>query len=303
MKILVTGASGRIGERLVHWLETKTSYDLILTSRRQPKFDCQRSVWIQGDLRNIEDLNRIFSYEPDVVIHLAAAVGAKNSASIESYEAIELMPTIRLLDYILNKQLAVKFIFASSGGTVYQDGKAEHIETERIECSSLYSCNKIYVENLLWLYKKSLHPIILRISNPFGMTINPNINQGIIDIAVNCAKTNQIFSVWGNVSNIRDFIHIDDLCAAFMKVINFSSSEFEIFNIGSGIGVSISEIIACIKRYSPGFKYEIIRNEHCGDISSNILNISKARSLLNWQPTIPVETYLRGIFQKDANLR
>lgn len=292
MKILVTGASGRIGERLVDWLETNTQDDLILTSRRKPNFDGRRSIWVGGDLRNQDTLHKIFSYHPDIIIHLAAAVGQKNSSSIINYEDIELMPTLSLIDYILSNQYSVKFIFASSGGTVYKDSLNPHFETDQVQCSSLYSCNKIYIEHLLWLYREALHPVILRISNPYGMKINPDINQGIVDIAVNCAKLNKLFNVWGDINNIRDFIYIDDVCSAFTRSIQYSGSMYEIFNIGSGVGISILKIMDLISDYCPKFKYDVNSKKHINDIACNVLNISKAQKMLQWRPTVSVENYL-----------
>lgn len=210
-RVLITGASGRIGQSLVRWLEQNTGWKLVLTSRRRPEFDSDRSVWIQGDLRNAEDLDRIFSYQPGVIVHLASSVGNKNPVSLMDFENTELAPTLSMLGYILSKKLNVRFVFASSGGTVYKDSSEPHAETDQVQGSSFYSCNKIYVESLLWLYREILHPVILRISNPFGMKVDPHINQGIIDIAVSCALSNKTFSVFGALNNVRDFVHIDDL--------------------------------------------------------------------------------------------
>jgi UDP-glucose 4-epimerase len=293
LKVMITGASGRIGERLVYWLEKYTDFALILTSRRKPVFNSQRSVWVQGDIRSTTDLNKIFMDQPDIIVHLASTVGDKNSPSIASYENQELVPTLSLLDFLLSKKMEVKFIFASSGGTVYQDSKMPHFETDLVQCSSLYSCNKVFVENLLWLYRETLHPMILRISNPYGMKIDPNIKQGVIDIALNCALNDKSFNVYGDVNNVRDFIHIDDLCKAFIKSICFDGSEYEVFNIGSGVGISISEIIKYIKKLFPKFRYNVASNVD-GYISCNILDISKARQLLDWQPSISVEAYLKS---------
>lgn len=291
-RVLVTGASGRIGERLIHWLESESKCDLILTSRRKPEFKSQKTTWIQGDLRSVADLDKIFRQPPDIVVHLASSVGHKNSSSIVSFEDTELVPTLSLLDYIISKKLNVRFIFASSGGTVYKDSVVPHSENEAVQGSSLYSCNKIFVENLLWLNRQYLHPVILRISNPFGMKINPNISQGIIDVAADCAMNNKIFNVYGNMDNVRDFVFIDDLCQAFVKTLEFSDSNYEIFNIGSGIGISISEIMEYVKTYFPKFRYTINYVENC-DISCNILNISKASRMLDWNPSVSVEAYLK----------
>lgn len=293
LKVLVTGASGRIGERLIYWLERKTQFDLILTSRRKPEFNSQRSVWIQGDLSSREDLERIFQQKPDVIVHLASSVGNKNSSSIVSFENKELVPTMSLLDYILSEKLDVRFIFASSGGTVYKDSAKPHLETDQVQCSSLYSCNKIFVENLLWLYREKLHPVILRISNPFGMKINPEIKQGIIDIAVKCAMNHEVFNVYGDVNNVRDFVHIDDLCQAFIKAIDFTGSDYEIFNIGSGVGISIGEIVRLVNKYYPEFRYTVNYQAN-GDISSNMLDVSKAARLLGWYPSVSVDDYLKS---------
>lgn len=294
LKVLVTGASGRIGERLVYWLERETPCDLILTSRKKPVFNSRRSVWVPGDLLNTLDLDKIFLNQPDVIVHLASTVGKKNSSSIANFENTELIPTLQLLDYILSKNIRVKFIFASSGGTVYKDSINAHFETDPVHGSSLYSCNKIFVENLLWLYKEVLHPVILRISNPFGMKINPNSRQGIIDVAVNCAINNQTFDVYGSLNNIRDFVHIDDLCLSFIKAIYFSGSDYEIFNIGSGVGTSIYEIVQYVKKYFPKFKFTTSNRNINDDIACNILDVSKAFRLLGWQSTVSVEDYLKN---------
>ena len=294
-RVLITGASGRIGQSLVSWLEQNTHFELILTSRRKPEFDSVRSVWIQGDLRNAGDLEKIFSYHPDVIVHLASSVGSKNPVSLMDFENTELAPTLSMLGYILSKKLNVRLVFASSGGTVYKDSSEPHSETDQVQGSSFYSCNKIYVENLLWLYRDVLHPVVLRISNPFGMKVDPHINQGIIDIAVSCALNNKTFSVFGALNNVRDFIHIDDLCRAFSQAVRFQGSgSYEVFNIGSGSGLSILQIMEFVKKYFPEFKYSIDAKT-CGDISCSVLDVSKAAELLGWRPTVSVEEYLKSI--------
>lgn len=293
-RVLITGASGRIGQSLVRWLEQNTGWKLVLTSRRRPEFDSDRSVWIQGDLRNAEDLDRIFSYRPGVIVHLASSVGNKNPVSLMDFENTELAPTLSMLGYILSKKLNVRFIFASSGGTVYKDSSEPHTETDQLQGSSFYSCNKIYVENLLWLYREVLHPVILRISNPFGMKVDPHIKQGIIDIAINCAVNNKIFSVYGDLNNVRDFIYIDDLCSAFVKTISLpASAVYEVFNIGSGVGLSLLQILEYVKKYFPGFQYRV-DSKTSGDISCNVLNVSKAAEVLGWHPSLTVEAYLKS---------
>lgn len=292
-KILITGASGRIGQKLLLWLEKNTKYELILTSRRKPKYNENRSIWIKADLNKTEDLEKLFNKCPDLIIHLAATVGYKDSPSIMEHKEVELNPSLNLIDYLIKLNRKIKFIFASSGGTVYKNSNLPHDENEVLQCSSIYSCNKIYIEQILWLYKELLNPVILRISNPYGMCINPNVKQGIIDIALDCAKNNKIFTIWDSPNNVRDFIYIDDVCEAFYKSILYNQNKYAIFNIGSGCGLSVIDIMNLIKLKFIKFNYTII-NLKKSNISCNLLNISKARKDLNWNPRTSVAKYIQG---------
>lgn len=245
----------------------------------------KRIEWFFGDFFVTNDISHALSGS-DVVIHLVSSTSPKSSNDDFCYDIkTNLLGTISFLQ--LASEMGIKkVVFPSSGGTVYGISQANLLpETQTGNPTCSYGISKLAIEKYLYLFNRlyGLEYSILRISNPYGPYQRVDSGQGVIAALLYQAIHGNEIEVWGDGSIIRDYIYVDDVSRAFYKVAQMNSQE-RIFNIGSGVGYSINQILTEIeqllgkpikKRYSQG---RIL------DVPANALEISKAKNILDWAP-------------------
>jgi UDP-glucose 4-epimerase len=241
--------------------------------------------FFEGDFGNHGDLAAALE-GCQTVFHLVATTLPKTSNDDPVHDLeTNLVATVRFLD--LARQSDVKkIVFASSGGTVYGTPTMvpipEHHETRPI-CS--YGIHKLAVEHYLYLYH-CLHDLdycALRVSNAFGERQRPGASQGVVASFLDAALRGEEIAVWGDGSVVRDYVYAKDVARAFCLAARYSGAP-RVFNIGSGRGVSVNELISSVesllgrsvsRRYLPGRPF---------DVPVNVLDTSLATDHLNWRP-------------------
>jgi len=192
-----------------------------------------------------------------------------------------------------------KIVFPSSGGTVYGPCKTLPITEESPTnpiCS--YGITKLAVEKYLILLHKvyGIDYLIFRISNPYGPGQNPQGKQGLIANVISRLLMNKPITVFGEGKTVRDYIYIDDVAQAFLFALQ-ANIKNEIFNIGSGIGFSINEVINLISDLL-NKKLKVLRDkDRITDVDANILDIRKFCSRTNWKPETTFEKGLRYTYE------
>ncbi|MGS4887927.1 NAD-dependent epimerase/dehydratase family protein [Roseibium sp. MB-4] len=218
---------------------------------------------------------------------------------------------VSLLEILRARKAAginTKVIFSSSGGTVYGPITRTPVDEEHpFNPTNAYGASKAAAEIYLGYYRKS-HDVdcrIARISNPYGAGQNPAKRQGAASTFIFQALDGKPISIWGDGSVVRDYIHIADLAAAMVALTDapedaISAAGQPVFNIGSGAGVSLNEILDVLRNdldLEPIVTYQDGRSF---DIPVSVLDISKARSVLNWQPSL---TFPEGYARMLSDLR
>ena len=225
----------------------------------------------------------------DIVFHLISDSNAANK-NVSSEFSNNVMPTISLLERIKEKN--IKTFFFSSGGTVYGMPKSIPIdESHPTDPISPYGIQKLCIEKILEYYGRTynIDYRILRISNPYGAFQNPNNNQGVIAVFMAKILQNKKIEIWGDGSAIRDYLYVDDLLDACDKMISYDGMH-RVFNISSGIGRSLKEIIELLEQQLnrvANVEYDTARVH---DVSANVLRHTLAEKELHWQPKIDIET-------------
>jgi len=247
-----------------------------------------------GNFLDSSDLEKALS-GVDTVFHLVSTTVPKSSIDDPVFDVTSnLVGTISLLN--VAKNLGVKkIVFASSGGTVYGIPRVIPItEDHPTNPISSYGIIKLAIEKYLALFWKlyGLDYCILRVSNAYGERQAANGVQGIIPTMINKALNHQEIGIWGDGSVIRDYIHVGDIVTAFLNAA-FHEGEPKVFNIGSGVGHSVNDIVKTLEGlleesldliYEPGRAY---------DVPVNILDNSLARQVLHWEPRIPLSDGIR----------
>ena len=184
--------------------------------------------------------------------------------------------TSKLLDACVKNKVK-KVVFVSSGGTVYGIGNdIPYKEDSMTNPISAYGLQKLSIEKMLYLYRYTYGPdyAIIRLANPYGPFQNPNGVQGVVTTFTYNAVKNMELCVYGDGKVVRDYIYIDDAIEAIKKIALYDG-EHKIFNVGSGIGTSINDVIGIIRnvlnedvqvRYISGRK---------ADVPISILDISR----------------------------
>jgi len=289
MKCLILGGGGFLGSHLSEALLAKNHlvriFDRPNLSRFKPIQTHQNIEWVEGDFANREDVIRAV-FECDVIYHLISTT-LPHSSNINPIYDIEtnLIGTLYLLEAAL-KNNAKKIIFVSSGGTVYGNPKQTPInELHPTEPICSYGIGKLAIEKYLHLFHllHGLEYCILRFANPFGPRQRILTAQGAIATFAAKAIRNEVIEVWGDGSVVRDYFYISDAVAALTKALSYQGEQ-RIFNIGSGVGKSINDVLSAIdslfekpikRAYLPARSF---------DVPVSILDISKALELLHWKP-------------------
>lgn len=291
LKTLILGGNGFIGSHLV---------DKLLAERHSVRvFDKYperyRQPLLQVDYRFGDFGNRGLLAEAlpgiDVVFHLINTSLPKTSNDDPAYDVqSNVIETLFMLEKCV--ELGVKkIVFISSGGTVYgrplQLPIAEIGATEP-ECS--YGITKLMIEKYLALYQHlyGLDYVVVRPSNPFGSRQNPQGIQGVIPVFLGKVAKGEHIEIWGDGEVVRDYLYIDDLVDGVYRAAMSDSPE-RIFNLGSGKGHSLNEIVGSIRAVT-GVNFQVnYKPGRSFDVPKIWLDITRANKQLGWEPSISLD--------------
>lgn len=298
-RLLLIGGAGFIGSNLTRELLLREEYEINVL---EPEFASVSRIEalpvkiFRGNISDIDFLESILSNEKiDTVIHLVSTIiPGSNYDDYEREFTNVIFPSIRLMEICCKKD--IKFVYFSSGGTVYGDRKGEIIpfaETDPMAPISYYGWSKQMMENsILYMNRtQGLRYLILRPSNPYGHGQNLHGKQGFIAVALGKILAGEPITVWGDGSSVRDYIYIDDLSKVVVDLLVNDDAVNITLNVGSSIGYSVNQILEIIK----GLVTEPVRVNYVSarqaDVSSMVLDTQKLRNLVAFNP-ISIE---RGI--------
>lgn len=287
---LVFGGGGFIGANLAGKL-SQSGARVISVSRT----DVVKSA--ESGIRNVvADINDVDSYrhllaEADHIVYLISATTPGSSTQDAILDVREnLTPFISFLEVNASTR-KLPITFASSGGTVYGIPNYLPID-ERHPTNPIcpYGIVKLAMEKYLAYYSRNhgFDYTILRLANPYGGRFHRRIDQGVIDVFARKISGDQPLTVWGEGAVVRDYVHIDDVCAAFIKAFDYRGTA-RVFNIGSGQGRSVLEIILALGYHSKKSPEMIFQPGRRHDIRENVLDIALAEAELDWVPAVKFE--------------
>jgi UDP-glucose 4-epimerase len=281
-RCLVLGASGFIGTNLC--LALKGRVKSIRAFSRQ-KVDIQGIDCFQGDFLIKEDLVKAV-HNIDVVFHLVStSTPASSNVSPILDAQHNIIQTLQLLD-ICRASGVRRVIFVSSGGTIYGDAKVIPTPEGALEQPiSAYGITKLAIEKYLALYERlyGMSAISLRVSNPYGPYQYARKQQGVIGAFIFKSLRGEEIEIWGDGSVVRDYIYIDDVVDVLIASVTYAG-ESRIFNVGSGVGVSLADIVAVLSEHLENKPLLVYTSARAVDVSKSILDCSLAKTELGWTP-------------------
>ncbi len=294
MKITIFGGGGFIGSTIADCL-LKDGHELRIFERPRVEpyrqfTNNERVEWLTGDFMSVHDVSNAVD-GVDVVLHLISTTLPKSSNDDMVYDVeSNLVPTLQLLNVMVTKGVH-KIVFISSGGTIYGTPTRIPIdESHPTEPLVSYGVTKLAIEKYLLIFQHlhGIKAIILRVANPFGERQRIETAQGAVGVFLSKAIQNQPLEIWGDGTVTRDYLHVSDVARAFVCAVNYDGAK-SVFNISSGIGTSLNELIDILERvlgrlvvrhYQPGRSF---------DVPVSILDNSLARQELGWEPHMGLE--------------
>lgn len=311
MKILVTGGSGYIGSHTLIEL-IKSGHDILVVDSlinsdeealaRVEQIVNKSIPFYKFDIRDKAKLNELFKqHKFEAIIHFAGlkSVGESVAQPIEYYEN-NIASTLNLLR-CAEEYGVKKFIFSSSA-TVYgvpQELPLTEESPTGIGITNPYGQTKFMIEQILkdlWIADNSFEITLLRYFNPVGADksgligedpngIPNNILPYIAQVAVGKLKS---VKVYGNDydtvdgTGVRDYIHVVDLARGHVAALEHSKTGVHIYNLCSGKGTSVLELLAAFSKASgKEIPYEIV-DRRPGDIAACYASALKANQELGW---------------------
>jgi UDP-glucose 4-epimerase len=256
--------------------------------------------WVYGNFSDFKLVRRTMT-DIDVAFHLiSTTLPATSNLDVGLDLTANVLPTLQMLEAAKASGLR-KVIYISSGGTVYGIPQRVPIhEDHPTNPICAYGIHKLAVEKYLHLfhYLWKLEYGVLRISNPYGIDQPVNRPQGVIASFVQKVINGEPLELWGDGTVIRDYVDISDVIDACLLLIGHNGPS-RIFNIGTGQGHSLLDLIEIIKRLTGRPVAVEFRKSRLVDVPVNVLEISRANSELNWRPTIEITAGIQRMFTQS----
>lgn len=331
MKILVTGGLGFIGSHTVVEL-ANSNFEVVIADNlynskeevleKLEKITGKKFELYKYDLTDKSKVEEIFQKENiDGVIHFAGykAVGESVREPLMYYQN-NLISTINLLE-VMKKHNVKRFVFSSSA-TVYGDnGHTKYVESMgRGETTSPYGTTKAMIEKILedlYFSDKTWNITLLRYFNPVGAHesgligeepngIPNNLMPYVMKVASGKLET---LSIFGNDyptvdgTGVRDYIHVVDLAKGHVKALENAPAGLNVYNLGSGKGVSVLELVKTFEKVNNiKVNYKIV-DRRPGDLPEYFADSEKALKELGWKTEKTIEDICRDSWNYEKNCK
>lgn len=303
---IVYGGGGFIGSHLCESLLENgyevTLFDKLRFSRNNILHFENKLNIIEGDFNNEIDIKNSLK-GMNYVFHLVSSTLPASSNENPVYDVeSNLVSSIKLFKECIDLKIK-KLIFLSSGGTVYGIPDVIPVAEDYFSnpiCS--YGIVKRTIEEYLFLFGKihGMNYNVFRLSNPYGERQNPYAAQGAVAVFINKVINNESIEIWGDGEVIRDYIYIKDVVDALTKSVIINSDE-KVFNLSSGKGYSLIQIIKIIEKVSGKevkINYKAARNI---DVPVSVLDNKLLKNAFKWKPQINIDAGIKKTFNYLLN--
>jgi UDP-glucose 4-epimerase len=287
LRIALIGAGGFLGTNLAIHLGSRVTEVRCFGRRQAFPEALQGFRWITGDtsLDMAGALGEAIA-GCDAVIHLAStSTPTTADRDISADAQTNVIASLRLFDQCVAAGIK-RLVFMSSGGTVY--GIPSHVpipESAPTLPITAYGVAKLAIEKYLEVYSRlrGLDYRVLRISNLYGPFQTAEKKQGVVAAFLSEAMRGKPLEIWGDGLVVRDYVYVADVAEAVLAALQHQG-EHRIFNIGSGTGLNLIEVIDAMEHLLGRRLQRQFRPGRPVDVPVNILDCMLAKMELGWQP-------------------
>jgi UDP-glucose 4-epimerase len=302
VRALVTGAAGFIGSTLVDRLladgHAVVSLDNFATGRAtniEHLVGNSAHAFVEADIVTA-DLDAILDeHRPEVVFHLAAQIDVRHSVANPQFDAsVNVIGTVRLAEAARRAQVR-KVVHTSSGGSIYgTPPQYPTPETVPTDPASPYAAGKvageIYLNTFRHLYGLDCSHIAP--ANVYGPRQDPHGEAGVVAIFAQALLAGKPTKVFGDGTNTRDYVFVDDVVDAFVKA-SGPAGGGQRFNIGTGIETSDLQLHSAVAAAVGGPDDPEFHPPRRGDLKRSCLDIGLAAEVLGWRPRVQLRDGIR----------
>ena len=302
MRALVTGAAGFIGSTLVDRLladgHTVVGLDNFATGRAtnlEHLVGNSAHSFVEADIVTA-DLDDILSeHRPEVVFHLAAQIDVRHSVADPQFDAsVNVIGTIRLAEAARHTGVR-KVVHTSSGGSIYgTPPEYPTSESAPKAPASPYAAGKVAGEIYLTAFRHlyGLDCSHIAPANVYGPRQDPHGEAGVVAIFAQALLSGKTTKVFGDGSNTRDYVFVDDVVDAFVRA-SGEAGGGQRFNIGTGVETSDRQLHSALAAAVGGPDEPEFHSPRLGDLKRSCLDISLAEAVLGWTPRVPLSDGVR----------
>jgi nucleoside-diphosphate-sugar epimerase len=306
---LITGGAGFIGSSIAVELVGRGQRVRILDNLSTGKLDNLAGVreeveFVPGDVRDLGDCHQAVA-GATYVLHQAAIRSVKASVDhpTESHES-NATGTLNML--VAAREANVKrFVYASSSAVYGECPRSPQKETFRAEPVSPYGCQKLAGEQYAIAFTKlyGLETVSLRYFNVFGPRQDPEGSgySAVIPRFMEQAYRGEPLEVHGDGTQQRDFTHVANVVSANLLAATTTRGVGQTFNIGDGRAHSLNQLIRAIERIVRRKLDRASGPRRPGDVRKSLADITRARSVLGYEPVVRFEDGLRDTWRYFLN--
>ena len=295
VRSLVVGGSGFLGSHVVDALLSH-GHEVRILDLRPPIAELS-ATWrdvhfLRGDMLDVHALEKA-TRGCDYVFHYATTTIPKTSIEDPELDNQNLVATLRLIRACLAAKVE-KMVFPSSGGTIY--GKPDQLpipEDAPLRPASPYAATKIAIEAHLAIAHRvhGLDYAVLRYGNPFGPRQDPAGKMGVVSVVFGLLQNGKSPTLYGDGTTVKDFFYVTDAASAALATLR--PSEEHVFNVGSGQGTTLRELLKAMEEVV-GRRIDPLQAPRLpGDEPACVLDISRIRRVYGWTPTVSLRDGLQ----------
>ena len=301
--VLVTGGAGFIGSHLAQTLVARgcrvTVLDNLASGYLENLEDFRRDIeFVEGDIRDSTLLSRVMQ-NCDVVFHQAAVVSVtKTVEDPVGSTSVNDMGTLSVLETA--RQNGVKRVVMASSSAVYgDDPRLPKVESMQPKPLTPYAVQKLTNELYGGLYFElyGMETVCLRYFNVFGPRQDPSSPySGVISIFMQRAAEASAPVIYGDGEQTRDFVFVGDVVQANIQAATQDKAPGEVFNVGTGMAISVNELWATISRLAGCDAEPTYEPARTGDIVHSLADAQRAGEMVDFKATVALADGLSKTF-------